>query len=236
MRRRLGADAGRRAARAAVRASFISAALTAALGSQDSTGALLDRAAREYASIRTVRAQFEQTLTNPNTGATRTAQGEFFQRGPSRFALRFSDPAGDAIVSDGGALWLYLPSSAKGQVLKLPREAGAGLDFLTQLLTAPREHYAVSVLGDTMVGPRATAVFALTPTGANAPFTRATLWVGRRDAFLWQVETVEPSGLVRRVRFTAIRTNVPLPGNALTFRVPEGVRVIDQMALLGGKP
>ncbi|HLA89679.1 MAG TPA: outer membrane lipoprotein carrier protein LolA [Gemmatimonadaceae bacterium] len=219
-----------------MRAAFASAALASALGAQDSTGALLDRAVREYASIRTVRAPFEQTLTNPNTNSTRTAKGEFFQRGRSRFALRFSDPAGDAIISDGEALWVYLPSSAKGQVLKMPREAGAGLDFLTQLLTAPREHYAVSVLGDATVGARATAAFALTPKGATAPFTRATLWVGRADAFLWQVETVEPSGLVRRVRFTAIRTNVTLPRDALTFRVPEGVRVIDQVALLGGKP
>lgn len=236
MNERAQTHAGGSWARVVRRALVVSAAPVCALEAQDSTAALLDRAVREYASVRTVRAQFEQTLTNPNTKTARTSRGEFLQRGPTRFALRFSDPAGDAIVSDGEFVWVYLPSSAKGQVLKLPREAGAGLDFLTQLLTAPRAHYAVKELPDSAVGPRTTAVYTLTPKSADAPFTRATLWLGRGDAFLWQVETIEPSGLVRRVRFTSIQTNVGLPGGAVSFTVPEGVRVIDQAALLRGRP
>lgn len=236
MRKRRTRDVGCPSARVALPGLIASLAVASALGAQDTTAALLDRAVREYASIRTVRARFEQTLTNPNTKTALRAKGEFFQRGPSRFALRFSDPAGDAIVSDDSALWVYLPSSAKGQVLRMPREAGAGLDFLTQLLTAPRAHYAVVVLGDSTVSARVTTVFALTPKDANAPFTRATLWLGRADAFLWQVETIEPSGLVRRVRFATIQTNVALPSGAVSFTVPEGVRVIDQAALLRGRP
>jgi outer membrane lipoprotein carrier protein len=173
---------------------------------------------------------------NPGTQFAHASRGEFFQGGALRFAFRFSEPAGDAIVSDGSALWVYLPSTAKGQVLKMPGEAGHSFDFLTQLLTAPREHYAVSVLPDTAVGSHGVVTYGLTPKGAGAPFTRATLWVGRADALLWQLEVVEPSGLVRRVQFSAIRTNVSLPGDALVFTVPDGVRVIDQAALLRGKP
>lgn len=153
-----------------------------------------------------------------------------------RFAFRFAEPAGDAIVSDGSALWVYLPSSAKGQVLKMPGEAGHAFDFLTQLLTAPREHYAVKSLPDTMLATHEVSVYVLTPKDPATPFTRATLWVGRPDALLWQMEAVEQSGLVRRVQFSAIRTNVELPKGALSFTVPEGTQVIDQAALLRGKP
>ena len=217
----------------------VSSFALSALGAQNSrlsaSDSLLDRAARAYTSARSIRAQFEQTLTNPNTQSTHTARGEFFQRGALHFAFRFSDPAGDAIVSDGAALWIYLPSNAKGQVLKMPGQAGAGLDFLTQLLTTPREHYGVSALPDTTVGGHQVAVFALAPKKPAAPFSRATLWVGRDDALLWQLETVEPSGLVRRVRFTSVRTNVDLPNGALTFVVPDGVRVVDQAMLMGAK-
>jgi outer membrane lipoprotein carrier protein len=200
------------------------------------SAALLDRAARAYASARSIRAQFEQTLTNQNTKTSHVSRGEFFQGGPMRFAFRFTEPAGDAIVSDGSALWVYLPSSAKGQVLKLPGEAGHALDFLTEILSAPREHYTVKVLPDTTVGSHEVAVYALTPKETSAPFGRSTLWVGRADALLWMMEAVEPSGLVRRVQFSAIRTNVELPKGALTFVVQEGVQVIDQSALLRGKP
>lgn len=223
-------------ARAAVRALLFSAAFVSALPAQDSSAALLDRAARAYASVRTVRAQFAQTLTNPGTNSAHASHGEFFQRGASRFAFRFSDPPGDAIVSDGAALWVYLPSAVKGQVLKMPGEAGAALDFLTQLLAAPREHYTVAARTDTSIGSHPVAVFALSPRNGNAPFTHATLWLGRDDLLLWQLEAVEPSGLVRRVTFSAIRTNVELPHGALAFTVPEGVRVIDQAALFGRKP
>ena len=223
-------------ARAAVRALLFSAAFGGALPAQDSSAALLDRAARAFASVRTVRAQFAQTLTNPGARSVQASHGEFFQRGPSRFAFRFSDPPGDAIVSDGVALWVYVPSAARGQVLKMPGESGAALDFLTQLLAAPREHYTVAIRPDSSIGSHPVAVFALSPKSGNAPFTHATLWVGRDDLLLWQLEAVERSGLVRRVTFSAIRTNIDLPGGALAFTVPEGVRVIDQAALFGGKP
>ena len=208
-----------------------------ALGAQDSAAtALLDKAAGLYRAAHSVRAPFEQSLTNPFTKSSRTARGVFTQRGPQRFALRFTDPQGDAIVSDGEFVWMYLPSTAKGQVIKMPRAAGAGLDFITELLSAPREHYTVDAGATEPVSGHAAVAFTLTPKKPNAPFSRATLWIGRGDSYLWQVETVEPSGLVRRVRFTAVRLNAALPKGATAFVVPPGVRIVDQAALLGGKP
>ena len=209
----------------------------AALGSaQTPSPDLLDRAARTYASSRTLRAAFHQTLTSPATQTVRNATGVLVQRGPAQFALRFSDPAGDAIVSDGTAIWVYLPSTAKGSVIKVPMQLGNGFDLLTQLLRTPRATYVVVPLGDSAVGPHATAVYALTPKDAGAPFSRAKVWIGRTDALLWQLETVEQSGLIRRVRFTSIKPNVKLPTGATTFIVPAGVKVLDQAAIFGGKP
>ena len=196
----------------------------------------LERAARRYRTAVSVRATFEQTLTSPDTKSSRLAAGEFLQRGKNHFALRFTDPVGDAIVNDGEFVWVYLPSTAKGQVMQIPQSAGAGLDFFSELLTAPREHYEVATRPDETISGHATSVFALTPRKATAPFTRATLWVGTNDAALWQLETVEPSGLVRRLHFSSVRFDVALPKGALTFAVPPGVRVIDQAAMLGGKP
>lgn len=206
-----------------------------ALAPHDTTSTLLDRAAARYEAMGTLRATFEQTLTNPGTSGSHFAKGELFQHGAWRFALRYSDPAGDAIVSDNEALWVYLPSTMKGQVFKLPRTAGAGFDFLAHLLSAPRAHYVVRAVGGEPVPGHATAAYDLLPKDDNAPFTRARLWIGRADALLWQVETVELSGMVRRVRFTSIRPGAPLPAAALRFSAPPGTRVIDQAALLGGR-
>jgi outer membrane lipoprotein-sorting protein len=197
---------------------------------------LFDRAVRAYATARTIRATFEQTLTNPALHETRRSRGAFAQQGASRFAFRFTHPPGEAIVSDGNFLWLYLPSAVPKQVLKLPVALGANLDFLTQLLTNPRESYAVAVGGTATLDGQPVADFTLTPRGSGTPFTSATLWIATRDLLVRQVEVVEPGGLVRRVRFSSIRAGGELPTDALTFTVPPGVRVVDQAALLGGRP
>jgi outer membrane lipoprotein-sorting protein len=219
-----------------VAALFTGALCAATVDAQMAGGDLLDRAARTYRSAETLRATFEQTLTNPITKTSHAASGEVLQRGRAHVAFRFSEPPGDAIVIDGDVIWMYFPSTAKGQVLKMPRVAGTGLDFFSELLSAGRDHYLVARLPDEKVGAHSTAVFALTPKKPDGPFTRATLWLGREDAILWQLETVEPSGLVRRLEFTSVRFNAALPKGALTFVAPDGVRVIDQAALLGGRP
>jgi outer membrane lipoprotein-sorting protein len=198
------------------------------------TDSLLDRAARAMASARTLRSAFDQTLTNPDTRTVKTSHGEFTQQGASKFAFRFSDPAGDAIISDGSAIWVYLPSSARGQALKLPIAQGAQLDILAQLLTRPRETYKVAESPGEEMASRPVAVVVLTPKVPNAAFTRATLWLDREDAVVRQLEAVELSGLVRRIRFRDIRTDVELPKDALTFVVPPNVKVLDASSLLGG--
>ncbi|NBW65235.1 outer membrane lipoprotein carrier protein LolA, partial [bacterium] len=111
--------------------------------SQDTTFAALDRAVGMYGSAATVRAKLEQTLTNPQAKSTFNAKGELFQRERKQFALRFTEPAADAIVNDGTTFWVYLPSTMPGQVMKLPMAAGGTFDFLSQLLRAPRESYTV---------------------------------------------------------------------------------------------
>lgn len=222
-----------------LRRVLIAALLAARLSAQastDSTTALVDRAARDYRAARTVHATFEQTLSSEATGSVHPAKGEYFQGGGTRFALRFTDPAGDAVVSDGTTLWLYLPSSVKGQVIKMPAEVGQGLDVLSALLASPRTNYVIARGKDETIDGHATTSFGLTPKRSDLPFAKATIWIGKTDGFVWQLDAVEQSGLVRHVRFTSVEMNVDLPANALTFTVPPGVRVIDQASLMGKKP
>jgi len=206
------------------------------LAAQDSTFAPLDRAVKRYGAATSVKATLEQTISNPMANSVRVSRGTLYQRGRGSFALRFTDPAGDAIVKDNKTLWTYLPSTMPGMVLKLPMAAGANFDFLTQLLLAPRTSYDVTIKPAESVGTHRTVVYALKPKRSNAPFLSATLWVGRADGLLWQLETVEPSGLVRRVTFTSMVLGGPLPKGVLTFTVPPGVKIVDQAAMMGGKP
>jgi len=196
--------------------------------------ALYRRAAARFAKAGTMRADFEQTLISAMTRTPRLSRGEMLQRPPARFAFRFSDPAGDLVVADGEALWIYLPSTAKGQVLKLPRELGSAFDVIARLLANPGDQNQVAVaLEREMVGGEPVTLYALTPRASGAPFTSAKVWISA-DALVRQLEIEEPSGLRRRLRFSNMRLGAKLPKNAFVFEPPAGVRVIDQAALLGG--
>ena len=209
-------------------------AAASTLSAQDSSLTLVDRAAHDYRAAKTVRASFEQTMTSEATGNTHPARGEYFQSG-TKFALRFTEPAGDAVVSDGTTLWMYLPSSIKGQVIKMPAEVGQGLDFLSALLASPRTNYAITRGKDEIVDGHATTIFSLTPKKTDMPFAKATLWIGKSDGLIWQLEATETGGLVRHVHFKTVQMNVDLPADALVFTVPPGVKIFDQESLMGKK-
>jgi outer membrane lipoprotein carrier protein len=196
-----------------------------ALGAQSPADQALDRAVAAYKNVRTVRTPFEQTLTNPVTSRVSTARGEMIVQRPGRISVGFKEPSGDRIVSDGKYVWIYLPSSAPGQVIKQPATtAGAGLDFSTELLTAPRAKFTVGDGGASAVSGRDARIVVLTPKAESA-FSKARIWVDDRDGLVRQLELTEPSGLTRLIRFGDMKLNAKVPASAFKFAVPKGVRV-----------
>lgn len=196
-------------------------------GTRTPGDAALDRAVAAYRNVRTMRASFEQSLVNPITSRTTTARGVILVMRPGRIDLRFTDPAGDRVVSDGRTVWLYLPSTQPGQAIRTSAaEGAAGLDVSTELLTAPRTRFTVSDGGASTAAGRPARIVSLVPRTPRA-FTRARIWVDDRDGLVRQLELTEPSGLVRLVRFDTLQLNVKTPASAFRFTAPTGVRIVD---------
>lgn len=196
-----------------------------------STDQVLDRAVAAWGKVKTARATFEQTITNPLTGSSGNARGEFQQQRPNKLSIRFTEPAGDRIVSDGASVWVYLPSSAPGQVVKRSASDASAipLDITGEFLTDPRSRYAVSDAATATVAGHAAHALALAPKpDMQAPFTKATIWVDDDDGLIRQFETVEQSGVTRRVRITSLELNVPVERSTFTFTPPAGVRVVER--------
>lgn len=217
-------------------AAALSLCATAA-GAQDerAADALLSRAMQRYGAARTVDVTFTQVVSNPLTQRSLESRGELLRQRPNLLSITFSSPAADRVVADGSALWVYLPSSAPGQVLKLPAsgEHGILLDPLGQVLTTPLNDYTVTNAGSATIGDHSTQAFTLVPRTAQPLFTRATVWIDG-SGVVRQMEATEQSGLVRRITVTEFRTNVSLPRSAFRFTPPAGVRVVDQAGRTGG--
>jgi len=115
------------------------AVVSAPLAAQ-STDATIDRAVAAWAKVKTVRGTFEQTVTNSLTGSSANSRGTYAQERPNRLAIRFEQPGTDAIIADGKVVWVYLPSSAPGQVIKRPAtdRASVPIDLTGQFLGSPR--------------------------------------------------------------------------------------------------
>jgi outer membrane lipoprotein carrier protein len=206
-------------------------ALTATAGAQaPSPGATIDRASQAFQRASTVRATFEQTLTNPLTGSTSKASGELALAQPNKAAIRFAKPAGDLVVADGKWLWVYLPSSAPGQVLKMPAKSRTpvGFDAVGDLLTSPRSKYDVADGGASTLGGRATHAVLLTPKQDGQGIAKAQVWVDDADASIRQISLTDANGLVRLMRMTTWTTNASLPASTFKFAMPAGAKVVDQ--------
>jgi outer membrane lipoprotein-sorting protein len=193
--------------------------------------AVLDRAARAYRGVKSLRASFEQTLVNPLTGSSSVQTGELFQQG-TQWSARFSKPQGDRYVLAGRTLWVYTPSSAPKQALRLTLDpdAVASFDVVEQLARRPRERFTITAGGAATVAGRATQTLNLVPRAAGR-LTKAAVWVDDRDGTVRQLELTENTGLVRRVRFENLRFNARVPASEFAFTPPAGVRVIDDAAL-----
>lgn len=209
-------------------------------GSADAqaAGRAVDRAVAAYERVSTIRAEFIQNIANPLTGTRMTSRGTFLSKKPGRIAIMFSNPAGDRIVADGRAVWVYVPSTAPGQVVKLaPKNPTATrVDPASQFLDQPRERFTITDAGPAMLRGRGTRQVILLPRdGVSAAFSRARLWIDDADGMIRQFELTEPSGLVREVQITRITLGAPIPRGTFEFVPPAGTRVVDQQSMFGNQ-
>jgi outer membrane lipoprotein carrier protein len=204
---------------------------TAASAPAQSVDATIDRAVAAWAKIKTVRGTFDQTVSNQLTNSTATSRGQYAQDRPNLLSIRFTQPASDAIVSDGKIVWVYLPSTAPGQVLKRSAtdRSQSPIDLTGTFLDSPRTKYDITAAPAKTVDGHATHGLALVPkAGVNAPFSKATVWVDDDDAFIREFDVTESTGVSRHIHLTSVEPNVPLSKDLFVFAIPSGAKIIDQ--------
>jgi outer membrane lipoprotein carrier protein len=201
-----------------------------ATGTAQDAQAIIGRAARVYRSLASLQADFVQLIDNPMIDSAES-RGTLVQAGPAKLAMRFSDPSGEAIVIDGEHVWVYTPSTVPDQVVRLSVPSGGpvyGYNLLAWLLDRPAERYHPSYLKSERIDGRTTDAIQLIPAVPNMPFTKATVWIDREDALPRRLEIHEESGATRTLSLSHIRVNQAVPASTFEFKVPRGVRVVDQ--------
>lgn len=196
--------------------------------SQDRAAQILTRAEQAARAVRSLEADFTQTLTVPLLNQTQRSAGKLYQRKPDRFLMRFSDPEGDVIVADGRHFWLYYPSADRNQVVRTSiAEGGEAVDLQSQFLSNPNQRFVSTIAGQESVGGRPAHVLTLVPRGAS-PYKILKVWVDVEDHLVRRFEITEENDTVRRVELRNLRTNHTLADALFTFTPPAGAQVFDQ--------
>lgn len=196
--------------------------------------ATIDRAARAFQESGSLRATFEQTLVNPLTGNTSKSTGELALARPNKLSLKFAG-AGDRVVSDGKWLWVYLPSSMPGQVLKMPATSSSsvGLDVVGDVLNSPRAKFDVADAGTATIDGHATHAVTLTPKRETQGVSKVQVWVDDATGSVRQLLLTQDTGLERTWRMTTWTPNASVSKSTFSFDVPKGAKVVDPRALKG---
>src|SRR5687767_11443678 len=171
--------------------------------------ALLKRAAAAYGSVKSMKADFTQSQENPLLGRRTSSRGTVYQRRPDRFLMKFSQPAGDVIVSDGEYFWMYYPSNDAKQVMRSRAAQAGGLDLLAQFVGDPTRRFTWTDHGAETVGGRATRVLTLVPR-ENAGYKSLKVWVDTRDFLVRRFELTTMNGVIQHFDLQNLETNVEL--------------------------
>src|SRR5712671_1261152 len=192
--------------------------------------AVIDRAVAAYSLLNSMRAGFTQTLTNPLTGSTQTTSGVILRKKPNFLSINFD--SGDRIAADGSALWVYLPSSTPGQVMRMPAKGSSAdaIDPAGEFLDSPRTRFTVTSSGTATLGGRPTHAVTLVPKRPNPNFTSAKVWIDDADSSIRQFDIETANGLRRHVVITSFTANPSLSRASFRFVVPKGAKIVDQAA------
>jgi len=203
-------------------------AVTPIRGARQDANELLRRVEQTAAGVRTLEADFVQTLHVPLLNTDRTSTGKLYQRKPSHFLMRFTDPAGDLMVADGRHFWIYYPSSDRTQVIRTSiAEGGEQADFQRQFLSNATDRFVATLNGTETVAGRSTYALTLVPK-RQSPYKVIRIWVDREDNLVRRFEMTEENDSVRRVELRNLKVNGPVSDALFTFTPPAGTQIVEQ--------
>ena len=196
---------------------------------QATGAAVLRRASAAYTNVKSIQANFTNKRDNPLLGSTSTYRGTLYQKRPDKFLMKFSEPAGDVIVSDGRYFWLYYPSADKRQVLRMPAQAGAagGVDLQAQFLGDPLTRFTHTYHGQQTIGGRTTHVLTMIPR-QKAGYKSLKVWIDAKDSFVRRFILTENNGLVQEFTLSGLVVNPSLSNDLFAFKPPADARIIEQ--------
>jgi outer membrane lipoprotein-sorting protein len=189
--------------------------------------AVLEAASARYGAATSVCADFVQLRAVPLLRQEVTQRGRLCSADPNLFAMRFTDPEGNVIASDGSIQWIYRPSDNPNQVFRgrIGPDTG-GQDFYREVLQDPGSKYEVTCASTEEIGGRPTHRLCLR-SKRQARDRPDVVWIDRETNVVLQIHFTEDNGSERTITLSNVVFDVPPPQGWFAFTPPPGAVVID---------
>ncbi len=193
-----------------------------------SGGEVMEAASARFAHVTSYCADFHQVVEVTLLRDHKESEGRLCQDQPNLFAMIFSDPDGDRIISDGRYFWVYYPSIDSVQVIRADLEqGGAEHDFFRRFLDEPNRKYRSTRTGDEEVAGRTTHRVELDPV-SDRGFVSAVVWIDQETNLIRRLQVHEDNGSIRTVTLTGFDEAAAPAADLFTFEPPPGAHVIQR--------
>jgi outer membrane lipoprotein carrier protein len=180
-----------------------------------------DRLNDFFKNVKSLRAEFQQTVFDPRMQPTHEAKGTFVMQRPNKFRWSYRQPYEQVIVADGARLWVYDKDLEQVTVKKLDEALGNTPALLLTGGRALTQDFRAKDLAPQADGLQRVE---LEPIESDTSFSVVRLAFGAGGLEL--MELVDSFGQTTRLRFTNVRANAATTREEFAFTPPAGVDVI----------
>ena len=173
-----------------------------------------------FTEVRTLRADFDQVVLDPNHTQVQSAQGTLYLRRPGKFRWDYTAPYKQLLVGDGNKVWFYDTELEQVTVKNQTATLGGSPALLLSGDRPLEESFTIVERGK----QDGLDWLELSPKAKDTEFSSVRLGFGASD--LEAMELTDGFGQTTHLHFTHVRRNPVLETDLFKFVTPEGVDVI----------
>ncbi|MFH1008529.1 MAG: outer membrane lipoprotein carrier protein LolA, partial [Candidatus Latescibacterota bacterium] len=185
---------------------------------------VIQKVRNRYDKMKRFSADFEQTFEWKLAGETHRFKGKLYLKKPNQFRLETTP---QTVVSDGKQVWTHI--LANQQVFLTSYSAMRGMPKWEDLFFQYGENYDAQVVGLEPIGEKECHLIELHPKKQEkeTDVVQMKVWVDPKEWVVLKVAYVDTNGDQTTYRLSHVAINPKMDEALFSFKVPEGVDVVD---------
>ncbi len=181
-----------------------------------------ERIQQFFTEVKSLRADFEQTVTDSKGKIIQDAKGTFVLQRPGKFRWDYRAPYAQLIVADGRKLWIYDADLEQVTVKKLDSVLSGTPAQLLSGARFPEQDFIVLPKGQR----NDLDWFELTPKASEKDFEKVQMGFDQRDLRMMKIS--DNFGNTTHLKFNNLQRNPSIEASAFVFTPPKGVDVVGE--------